>query len=192
VAVSHGFGCSASLPTDCLPHGSVIPIPCGGLASSPEARAECGKAARSDPWRGSWATRIPTPTIVELQVTLSLEEERHRTGHGGNGRQKPEPAGRRGPRSGSDRLTLTGASDTPRRWKPVGCRRWRLVTAEERKTGSWVKKDCAPVLGGAPPTDEAAGLMHGTRCNRKLLSRTGGSANKSIVMPEHPARNCKR
>jgi hypothetical protein len=42
--------------------------------------------------------------IVELQVTLSLEEERHCTVHGGNARQRPEPACRRGTRSESDRL----------------------------------------------------------------------------------------
>jgi hypothetical protein len=37
-------------------------------------------------------------------VTLSLEEERHRTVHGGNGRQRLEPACWRGTRSESDRL----------------------------------------------------------------------------------------
>jgi len=37
-------------------------------------------------------------------VTLSREEERHRTVHRGNRRQRPEPAGRRGISSGSDRL----------------------------------------------------------------------------------------
>jgi RNA-directed DNA polymerase len=35
----------------CLP--SVIPIPCAAWASSPKARAGCGKAACPDPWRGS-------------------------------------------------------------------------------------------------------------------------------------------
>ena len=41
---------------------SIILIPCAAWASSPKARAGCGKAARPDPWRGSWATMIPTPT----------------------------------------------------------------------------------------------------------------------------------
>src|SRR3970282_354235 len=35
---------------------------CGDLASSPEARAGCGKSARPDLWRGAWVTTIPTPT----------------------------------------------------------------------------------------------------------------------------------
>src|SRR5713101_8252186 len=37
-------------------------ILCAPLALLPEARAGCGNAARPDPWRGSWATMIPTPT----------------------------------------------------------------------------------------------------------------------------------
>src|SRR5438034_1001557 len=34
------------------------------LALLPKARAGCSNAARPDPWRGLWATMIPTPTIV--------------------------------------------------------------------------------------------------------------------------------
>ena len=61
------------------------------------------------------------PPIVELQVTLSREEERHRTGHGGNAQQMPEPADRRGTRSESDRILaravyLAGVS----RWATAG------------------------------------------------------------------------
>jgi hypothetical protein len=39
------------------------PYPCAALALSPEARAGCGNPARPDPWRGLWATMIPTPTL---------------------------------------------------------------------------------------------------------------------------------
>jgi hypothetical protein len=39
-----------------------------------------------------------------MKVTLSREEKRHRTGHRGNRRQRPEPACRRGRRSESDRI----------------------------------------------------------------------------------------
>src|SRR5438128_1382490 len=38
-------------------------IPCVAWASSPKARAGCGNSARPDPWRGSWVTMIPTPTL---------------------------------------------------------------------------------------------------------------------------------
>ena len=47
-----GTGCGGSSTAGCLLPASVIPIPCGGLASSPKARAGCGKAARPDLWRG--------------------------------------------------------------------------------------------------------------------------------------------
>src|SRR6266511_3060255 len=39
-------------------------IPGSALALLPKARAGCSNAARPDPWRGLWATMIPTPTIV--------------------------------------------------------------------------------------------------------------------------------
>ena len=65
-AGSSGIGCGGSLTATCLPPTSVTPIHCGGLASSPEARAGCGKAARPDLWRGLWATTIPTPTVATL------------------------------------------------------------------------------------------------------------------------------
>lgn len=68
--------------------------------------------------RGGWSFgsvvgRHLVSSLCEMKVTLSREEERHRTGHRGNVRQRPELAGRRGSRSGSDRIT--GASDAPRR-----------------------------------------------------------------------------
>ena len=41
-------------------------------------------------------------SLCEMKVILSREEERHRTVHRGNRRQRPKPADRRGPRSESD------------------------------------------------------------------------------------------
>src|SRR4030095_14561190 len=41
---------------------SVIRIPGSALALLHKARAGCSNAARPDPWRGLWATMIPTPT----------------------------------------------------------------------------------------------------------------------------------
>src|SRR6516225_5693818 len=46
-------------------------IPCAAWASSPKARAGCGKPARPDPWRGLWATMIPTPTFGKSEDTLA-------------------------------------------------------------------------------------------------------------------------
>jgi len=46
---------------------SVIPILCGVWALSPKARAGCGKPARPDPWRGSCAIVIPTPTLRRMR-----------------------------------------------------------------------------------------------------------------------------
>src|SRR6266508_3960664 len=43
----------------------VILIPGSALALLPKARAGCSNAARPDPWRGLWATMIPTPTSVQ-------------------------------------------------------------------------------------------------------------------------------
>ena len=51
-AACPGTGCGGSSTAGCLLPASVIPIPCGDLASSPEARAGCGKSARPDLWRG--------------------------------------------------------------------------------------------------------------------------------------------
>jgi hypothetical protein len=73
--------------------------------------------------RGRWSFglllgRHLVSSLGEIKVTLSGEEERHRTVHRGNRRQRPEPADRRGPRSGSDRLLaramrLAGVSRSP-------------------------------------------------------------------------------
>jgi|ERR1700676_415641 len=65
VAVDLGrIVCGASSLAGCLCLLSVIPILCGAWASLPKARAGCGKAARPDPWRGSGAIVIPTPTVT--------------------------------------------------------------------------------------------------------------------------------
>ena len=48
-----GIACGVSSLAGCLRLLSVIPILCGAWASSPKARAGCGKPARPDPWRGS-------------------------------------------------------------------------------------------------------------------------------------------
>jgi hypothetical protein len=47
-----GIACGASSLAGCLCLLSVIPILCGAWASSPKARAGCGRPARPDPWRG--------------------------------------------------------------------------------------------------------------------------------------------
>ena len=47
-----GTGCGGSSTAGCLLPVSVIRTLCAGLASSPKARAGCGKAARPDLWRG--------------------------------------------------------------------------------------------------------------------------------------------
>jgi hypothetical protein len=52
-AASSGIACGASSLAGCLCLLSVILILCAAWASSPKARAGCGKAARPDPWRGS-------------------------------------------------------------------------------------------------------------------------------------------
>src|ERR1700693_1127203 len=51
------------LTAGCHHRESVIPILSAVLASSPKAGAGCGKSARPDPWRGSRAIAIPTPTL---------------------------------------------------------------------------------------------------------------------------------
>jgi hypothetical protein len=52
-------------------------------------------------------------SFVEMKLALSRAEERQRTFQGGNRRQRPSPACRRGPSSGSD--SEAGASGAPRR-----------------------------------------------------------------------------
>jgi len=49
-----------------------------------------------------------------MKLALAQEEESQRTVHGGNSRQWPLSACRRGTSGGSD--SLTGASGAPRRW----------------------------------------------------------------------------
>src|SRR5260370_42343968 len=41
---------------------------CVAVALLPEARAGCGGSARPDPWRESWATVIPTPTLPVTEL----------------------------------------------------------------------------------------------------------------------------
>ena len=60
-------------------------------------------------------------SFIEMKLALSLERESQRTFLGGNTRQRPMPACRRGTSSGSD--SVTGASGAPRRYKPVGLSR---------------------------------------------------------------------
>jgi hypothetical protein len=62
-AAYRGTGCGGSWTAGCLLLACVIPIPCGGLAPSPEAKAGCGKSARPDPWTGCSVMGIPTPTL---------------------------------------------------------------------------------------------------------------------------------
>src|SRR5437016_8675328 len=52
-------------------------------------------------------------SFVEMKLALSQEEESQRTAHGGNLRQGPSPACRRGTSGGSD--SGAGASGAPRR-----------------------------------------------------------------------------
>ena len=52
-------------------------------------------------------------SFVEMKLALVQEEESQRTFQGGNVRQRPSPACRRGTNGGSD--SLTGASGAPRR-----------------------------------------------------------------------------
>src|SRR2546426_7098166 len=46
------------------------------LALLPKARAGCSNAARPDPWRGLWATMIPTPTIVQYVQAFHSDSRR--------------------------------------------------------------------------------------------------------------------
>jgi hypothetical protein len=68
LAVSLGPGCIGSSTAGRLPHAPVTPIPCAALASSPEARAGCGKAARPDLCRGLCAIMVPTATILTART----------------------------------------------------------------------------------------------------------------------------
>jgi hypothetical protein len=52
------------------------------LALLPEARAGCSNTACPDPWRGLWATMIPTPTAVQ-NVPIVDQWEQLRTILGG-------------------------------------------------------------------------------------------------------------
>src|SRR5947199_8884841 len=56
----------------------VILIPGSALALLPKARAGCSNAARPDPWRGLWATMIPTPTIVQAVTNYRTRAKPHR------------------------------------------------------------------------------------------------------------------
>lgn len=56
---------------------------------------------------------ISLPPWLEMKLALAQAEESQGTFRGRNTRQRPWPASRRGPSSGSD--SLTGAIDAPRR-----------------------------------------------------------------------------
>src|SRR4029077_13371333 len=56
------LGWSAKLHVGFRILAAVILIHGCALALLPEARAGCSNPARPDPWRGLWATMIPTPT----------------------------------------------------------------------------------------------------------------------------------
>jgi len=57
-AMSHGIECIGSLLTGYILFASIILILCAAWALLPKVRAGCGKSARPDPRRGSWATVI--------------------------------------------------------------------------------------------------------------------------------------
>jgi hypothetical protein len=65
-ATSPGTGCGGLLTAGCPRYASITPILCVVMASLPKARAGCGSSARPDPWRGPWATMVPTPTTRTL------------------------------------------------------------------------------------------------------------------------------
>src|SRR2546426_12615031 len=54
------------------------------LALLPKARAGCSNAARPDPWRGLWATMIPTPTNVQSPSLVLPRDAGEETGGGWN------------------------------------------------------------------------------------------------------------
>src|SRR6266581_4223816 len=88
-----GLGWSAKLHGGFRIHASVILIRGYALASLPEARAGCSNPARPDPWRGLWATMIPTPTslsraprgisILRIRSGQALNPEPVRQAQGG-------------------------------------------------------------------------------------------------------------
>src|SRR2546422_3081791 len=83
-AGSAGTACASCWLVGCLLLAYAIPTLCVASASLPEARAGCGNSARPDPWRGCWATGIPTPTlwsILDRQADVAL-------GQRGSGRMR--------------------------------------------------------------------------------------------------------
>src|SRR5215469_2596757 len=72
LAACCGTECGGLLTAGCPLRASVIPIHCAASASSPEARAGCGNPARPDPWRGLWATMIPTPTVWNVDAYFGV------------------------------------------------------------------------------------------------------------------------
>src|SRR5215813_11642037 len=73
-----GLGWSAKLQGGFRILESVILIRGYALALLPEARAGCSNPARPDPWRGLWATMIPTPTNVQTVPAVVARTERYR------------------------------------------------------------------------------------------------------------------
>src|SRR4029434_5330133 len=67
-----GLGWSAKLHGGFRILESVILLRGYALALLPEARAGCSNPACPDPWRGLWATMIPTPTCSRFNVSSSL------------------------------------------------------------------------------------------------------------------------
>lgn len=126
------------------------------------AAAQC--RGRSFGWSVS---RHGVSSLCEMTVTLSRQEERHRTGHGGKRRQRLKPAGLRGPRRGSDRLT--GASGAPHKCQPVGHRRWRPDTAEEIEK-EWSRRFRAQILPTMSSTHESGGMIHIARSDPTFVT----------------------
>jgi len=63
-AAAPEYGCNGSSKRGCHWPAYVILIPRTAWASSPEARAQCGNAARRDPWRGSWVPEVAIAVVV--------------------------------------------------------------------------------------------------------------------------------
>src|SRR6266851_1801560 len=112
-AACAGTACGGLLTAGCPLLASIIRIPCAASALSPEARAGCGKPARPDPWRGLWATMIPTPTSFQLSVahlyhaieksTVILTDHRECGRHEDRvGNRLPRRGGSNSPSSSSD------------------------------------------------------------------------------------------
>ena len=79
----------------------------------PDRRLDVRASQRRCRSLGLLVGRHGVSSLCEMKVTLSRKEEIQRTVHGGNARQRPEPACRRGTSSGS--ASVTGASGAPRR-----------------------------------------------------------------------------